>query len=253
MKLPWFVRGDLDGFFGLFIDNLLQLMLISALCPVICGFPVDLVLSRILPGAAVPILLGNLFYGWQARRLMLQTGRTDVTALPYGINTVSLLAFVFLVMGPVYQSTKDFQLAWQVGVFACFINGLMEVVCAFFGDWVRRHTPRAALLSALAGIAITFIAMGFVFQIFASPALGLLPMLLILVCYASKLKLPLGLPAGFVAVVVGTVLARILRAAGLAPVAPTPADMAIGFHPPQWAGGSLLGFLFSKVGWSYMA
>src|SRR4051812_14118205 len=117
MKIPWLVRGDIDGFFVLSIDNLLQLMLISALCPLVCGLPVELVHSRILPGAAVSILVGNLFYVWQARQLMRRTGRTDVTALPYGINTVSLLAFVFLVMGPIYQSTKDPDLAWRVGVF----------------------------------------------------------------------------------------------------------------------------------------
>src|SRR5262245_15221511 len=112
----WFTRGDLDGFFGLFLDNLLQLMLISYLCPSICGLPADLVWTRILPGAAVPIILGNLFYARQARHVMRQTGRTDVTALPYGINTVSLMAFIFLVMGPVYQATKDVDLAWNVGI-----------------------------------------------------------------------------------------------------------------------------------------
>ncbi len=29
---PWFVRKDLDGFFGLMIDNLIQLILIVTLC-----------------------------------------------------------------------------------------------------------------------------------------------------------------------------------------------------------------------------
>src|SRR6059036_2213161 len=29
--------GDLDGFFGLFVDNLLQLLLIFTLCPLLCG------------------------------------------------------------------------------------------------------------------------------------------------------------------------------------------------------------------------
>jgi hypothetical protein len=29
---PWFVRKDLDGFFGLMIDNLIQLILIVSLC-----------------------------------------------------------------------------------------------------------------------------------------------------------------------------------------------------------------------------
>ena len=91
---PWFVRSDIDGFFGLFIDNLLQLMLIAVLCRMVCGFPPDLITNRVLPGAAVSILLGNLFYAWQARELMRKTGRNDVTALPFGINTPSLFAYV---------------------------------------------------------------------------------------------------------------------------------------------------------------
>src|SRR5262249_15561570 len=135
----------------------------------------------------------------------------------------------------------------------CFIGAIMELIGAFVGDAMRRHTPRAALLSSLAGIAITFISMGFVFQIYATPSLGLLPMLLLLICYAARLRLPLGLPAGFVAVAVGTLLAWILRATGLAPAAPTGEIAPAAFHPPQWAGGSLFGFLFSKVGWGYMA
>lgn len=256
MKTPHFLhicKGDLDGFFGLFVDNLLQLLLIFTLCPLLCGIGTAEVVAKILPGAALSILVGNLFFAWQAWRIARREGRDDVTAMPYGINTVSLFAYIVFIMAPIYRQTQDAALAWKAGLFACFVSGVMELAGAFVGDLLRRHTPRAALLSSLAGIAITFIAMGFVFQIFATPALGLLPMLLILVCYAAKLKLPLGLPAGFVAVVVGTLLAWGLRATGLAPAAPPPADTSLGFHPPQWAGSSLFGFLFSKVGWGYMA
>ncbi|MAG16645.1 MAG: hypothetical protein CMJ21_01090 [Phycisphaerae bacterium] len=32
MSTRWFVRGDIDGFFGLFVDNLVQLLLIDQLC-----------------------------------------------------------------------------------------------------------------------------------------------------------------------------------------------------------------------------
>src|SRR5689334_22286443 len=98
--MPWLVRGDVDGFFGLALDNLVQLLLIDALCRGVLGFPAALVHKRILPAAAISILLGNLFYAWQAKRLALRTGRTDVCALPYGINTVSLFGHVFLVMLP---------------------------------------------------------------------------------------------------------------------------------------------------------
>ena len=42
-----FNRGDLDGFFGLFVDNLLQIMLIVLLGPVICGFSSQQVAEQI--------------------------------------------------------------------------------------------------------------------------------------------------------------------------------------------------------------
>lgn len=245
-------KGDLDGFFGLFIDNLLQLLLIFSLVPLLCGITAKEVVAKVLPGAALSILAGNFFFAWQAWRMARRLGRDDVTAMPYGINTVSLLAYIFFIMAPVYRQTHDAAIAWKAGLLACLVSGVMEIVGAFVGDLVRRHVPRAALLSSLAGIAITFIAMGFVFQLFASPALGLLPMLLILVCYAGKVRLPLGLPAGFVAVVVGTVLGWALRGTGLVPKLPETA-VTLGFHPPTWQAGGLFGFLFSSVGWSHLA
>ncbi|HSI65737.1 MAG TPA: NCS2 family permease [Candidatus Saccharimonadia bacterium] len=246
-------KGDFDGFFGLFVDNLLQLLLIYHLCPALCGMSAAEVTSKILPGAAVSILVGNFFYAWQAWKLSKREGRDDVTAMPYGINTVSLFAYIVFIMAPIYRQTGDASLAWKAGLFACFISGVMEFVGAAFGRALRAHAPRAALLSSLAGIAMTFIAMGFVFQLFAMPAVGLLPMLLILFCYASRLKLPLGLPAGFVAVVLGTVLAWGLRWAGLAPAWGSSELAPLSFHVPHWSGGDLFSFLFSEVGWGYMA
>jgi len=248
-----FTKGDLDGFFGLFIDNLLQLLLIFTLCPVICGISEAEVMSKILPGAALSILAGNFYFAWQAWRLAKSEDRRDVTAMPYGINTVSLFAYIFFIMGPVYRQTHDSNMAWKAGLLACFVSGIMELIGAFVGDVVRRYAPRAALLSSLAGIAITFIAMGFVFQIFDNPALGLVPMLVIIVCYAGKLKLPLGLPAGLAAVALGAVLAWGLRSMGWAPVPAEVASAPLAFHLPRWSGGDLFGFLFSATGWNFLS
>lgn len=253
MRHPWFVRGDIDGFFGLFIDNLLQLMVIAVLGPLVSRLPVELITGRILPGAAISILIGNLLYAWQARRLMRESGRTDVTALPYGINTPSLLAFLFLIMGPVYQETGNPTLAWQAGLLACLLSGIMETAGAFVGDWMRRHTPRAALLSALAGVAITFIAMGFTFQIFASPAIALLPMLVIVISYASHARLPLGMPAGLAAVLVGTGLAWILRAFGFIDFEPSVEPYRLALHPPVPAVGEILAVLQGPMGWRFLS
>ena len=255
-----FVRGDVDGFFGLFVDNLLQLMLIILLGP-LCGMPAAFTVGVVLPGAAVSLLVGNLFYAWQARRLARETGRADVTALPYGINTVSLIAFVFLVMGPVYEGNKAAmgeagagRLAWQVGLYGTMVCAVMEIAGAFVADWVRRNTPRAALLSALAGIAITFIAMGFIFRLFANPLLAIVPLFIILVAYAGRVKLPLGLPAGLVAIVVGTLIAWVARACGHSLFEAPPISATPGIYLPRPAVGDAFALiLFGVVGLKYMA
>src|SRR3954471_15386223 len=98
--MPWLVRGDIDGFFGLALDNFVQLLLIAALCQSVLGFSNELLYGHVLPGAAVSLIVGNVFYSVQARRRSAETGRSDWCALPYGINTVSLIAHVFLVMLP---------------------------------------------------------------------------------------------------------------------------------------------------------
>lgn len=253
MRLHWFYAGDIDGFFGLFVDNLLQLMLIQVLCTAVCGLPAEFVASRILPAAAISILLGNAFYAWQAKQLAERSGRAFTTALPYGINTVSLFAHVFLIMAPVWRATGSADLAWKAGLFACFGSALIEIVGAFVGSSIRRYTPRAALLTALAGIALTFISMGFVFQIFASPALAILPAFLILFVYSSRVRLPLGLPGGLVAVLLGTALAWGLRALGYPLFNPDPAPVMISLHLPQSAVGDLWAFISEQGGWQYLS
>ena len=253
MNNSLFVRGDIDGFFGLFLDNLLQLMVISVLGQAVCGFPPELINGRILPGAALSILVGNVFYAWQARRLARSTGRDDITALPYGINTPSVVAFIFLIMGPVYHETHNSTLAWQAGLLACFLSGIMEIIGAFCGDWLRRYTPRAALLSALAGVAVTLIAMGFVFQLFANPIIGFLPMMLILVGYSSRIRLPLNLPVGLAAVLLGTAIAWGLRLVGYHVFEPPAEPIALHFFPFVPTLTDLASSLSSPAGWKFLA
>jgi AGZA family xanthine/uracil permease-like MFS transporter len=206
-RYPLIVRRDIDGFFGLMIDNLVNLIVASTVCTYLLHMPKSLVFGRMLPGAGLSILVGNLYYSYQAKRLAVKERRTDVTALPYGINTPSLFAFLFLIMLPVYTMTGDPIIAWKVGIAACFVNGVIEVLGSFIGERIRTVTPRAALLSTLAGIAIAFISMIPTLEIFALPLVGFLPFAIIMLQYFSRVRFPGGLPAGLVAVVTGTLIA----------------------------------------------
>ncbi len=247
-----FTAGDVDGFFGLAIDNLIQFLLILSLCSGVLGFPLDLILRTVLPGAALSIVVGNLFYAWQSQRLSAASGRHDVTALPYGINTVSLFAYVFLVMLPVklaaqadgYGADEAARLAWQLGLAACFLAALIELAGALVADQVRRWTPRAALLSTLAGIAVSFIAIDFAIKTFAAPLVAMLPLGIILTTYFTHLAMPWRIPGGAWALALGSAAAWLLAGLG----APSPVSgerlhaalSTVGFFPPVLVVGDLI-------------
>ncbi len=216
-RYPLFVKRDLDGFFGLAVDNLVQMLLIVALCGAYCGMTGDnaaFIYRHILPGVAVSLLIGNIFYAAQAHWVARREKRSDVTALPYGINTPSLLVYIFFVMKPAYDQ-QGAAYAWRLGLIACLGSGLIEFFGAFVAERLRRRTPRAALLSTLAGIAIAFISMPFALQIWQRPLVAMVPMGIILLTYFARARFPLGLPGGFVAVVVGTAIAWLLSLTGM--------------------------------------
>ena len=209
----WFVAGDVDGFLGLGLDNLIQILLILALCRGVLGYPDTLLFGTILPATGISVVVGNLAYAWQAYRLVQREGRSDRTALPYGINTVSLFAYVFLVMLPVklaalgqgLDEASAVRLSWQAGLVACLGSGIIEAAGGFCAQVLRRWLPRAALLSTLAGIALGYIALGFLLRTYARPVVGLTVLALILATYYGRLRLPI--PGGLLAVLVGIGLA----------------------------------------------
>lgn len=208
----WFVRRDIDGFFALALDNLIQILLLLSLCKFVLGFPGPLIFGKILPGVAISLIVGNFYYSWLAFKQAKAENREDITALPYGINTVSLIAYVFLVMLPVklaalsqgQTESAAVQLAWEAGLVACLGSGLLELLGAFVGDRLRQWAPRAAMLSTLSGIAITFIAIDFLFRTFAHPIVGLVPFGVILLSYFGGVNF--GIPGGLLAVILGTAL-----------------------------------------------
>jgi adenine/guanine/hypoxanthine permease len=247
--MRWFVRGDIDGFFGLALDNLVQLLLIDSLCRFVLGFPPELIYGRVLPGAAISVLVGNLFYSYQAKKLAERTGRTDVCALPYGINTVSLIAHVFLVMLPAKVlatqagAPDPARVAWQAGLFATLCSGIIEFALAFVAEKVRRVTPRAALLSTLAGIALGFISLGFLFRTFARPIVGLTTFGIVMLTYFGRVRFKGRIPGGTVAVGLGTLISWLT---GIAPVGARPD--AASWHLPV----PVFGDLFAAIGGGHL-
>jgi AGZA family xanthine/uracil permease-like MFS transporter len=247
-QLPWLTTGDVDGFFGLFFSGFPDLLLIVGLAPV-CGFSAEFITSRVLPGVAFSVLAGSLFYAWQARRLAHAAGRADVTAIPFGVNTPTIFAYVFLIMGPVYARTHDATLAWHAGIFASLLSGVVQTAGAFGTDWLRRHTPRAALLCPLAGLSLAYLCLGFVFGVFAQPAVALAPMLVLFTLYASRIKLPGRIPPALLAIGMGAVLVAVFRHFHLYEPA-RPVAVSPGFYWPRAV--DIFALLGHGEWWSYL-
>ena len=190
--------------------------------------PAGDVLGTVLPALGVALILGNLYYTFLARRLARRENRTDVTALPYGPSVPHMFIVVFVVMLPVYLNTKDAMQAWQAGLAWAFMIGIIVMIGAFVGPYIRKLTPRAAMLGTLAGISITFISMRPAAQMWEAAWIGLPVMAIILIGFFTDVRLPFGIPVGLAALLVGTAIGWIGGYMSAPDVGQAVSDIAIG-------------------------
>ncbi|MDH3052522.1 regulator [Gordonia alkanivorans] len=205
-KVAWWTRGDTNAFFGLGFNILVNVLTLTGLMIGVIGLSPDNVLGTVLPALGVALILGNLYYTFLARRLAAREGRDDVTALLYGPSVPHMFIVVFVVMLPVYLNTKDAIQAWQAGLAWAFMIGVIVMIGAFVGPYVRKLTPRAAMLGTLAGISITFISMRPAGQIWEAAWIGLPVLAIILIGFFTDVKLPGNVPVGLAALLVGTAI-----------------------------------------------
>lgn len=239
IKYPLFVKEDIDGFFALFQNNLANFVVI-AISLIGMGFPTSIVYGKVIPGAAISVLVGNLYYSHMAKKLAEKENRTDVTALSYGISTPVMFIYLFGVMAPALTLTGDPDLAWKIGVAACFLGGVIDVLGSFAGNFIRKNIPRASMLGALAGVAFSVIGAQMFFNTYESPVVGILAMVIILIGFLGGKRMPFKVPTSLFAVLIGTILAYTLRQASLEQLS---AGLNIaGFYPPLPTLGFVEGF-----------
>lgn len=230
--LVWIAPGDINGFFGLVVDNLSILGFLAAALVGVFGFPAEVVFARMFPGTALGVLIGNLIYTAMARRLARQSGRDDVTAMPLGLDAPTSIGMALLVLGPAFLGFKaqgmDEDAAalatWQLGMAALVAMGVLKFVLSFFGDWLTQRVPRAGLLGSIAGIALML--MGFLplLEALRVPLVGWVTLGLLLYALIAKGPLPWRLPGVLFAFAVGVLLYYGLGAAGL---------LGSGYQSPQ--------------------
>jgi adenine/guanine/hypoxanthine permease len=198
------------------------------------------------------LCLSTLYYAWLAYRLASQTGRSDVCALPSGISVPHMFIVTFVIMLPIAARTGDPIKGWEAGLTWVFIQSFVLMAGGFVGPLIRRITPRAALLGTLAGVSITFISMAPALATFMTPVIGVTCFAIILLSWFGGIGYG-GVPAGLVAITVGTLIAWGSTAAGLdfggmTVKGLTDAVANFGFHVPLPAVGHVFsGFEFLGV------
>ena len=203
------------------LDNIAGLVLTVSMLASIFGFPVDFALRYMVPGTAIGVLVGDLMFFWLAFRYAAQTGKSNVTAMPLGLDTPSTIGMVLFVIGPAFQTARDRLIdsgmaesaaiqaaaseAWTIGICAIFLTGLVKLLMAFGSDWVRAVFPRAGLLGSLAAIALVLIAFTQMPKLAVNPIVGFASLIIIMVTLVARGRLPFELPGALGAVLVGSV------------------------------------------------
>ncbi len=199
--------GDLNAFFGLFTNILVNTLVLTGLSLHVAKLPEATVYGRILPALGIALLIGNIFYTYIAYQKSKSERRHTVTALPYGPSVPQMFIVVFMVMLPTYLTTGSAEKGWILGMIWALMVGIIVLLGAFVGPTIRKYTPRAAMLGTLAGVSITFISMRPSFMIFEAPWIGLICFMIIMVSWMGRVRLPFGIPGGLAVIIVGSALA----------------------------------------------
>ena len=206
MAIPLWTRGDLNAFFGLGINMLVNVLVLAGLCIGVVNMAPDDVYRVVLPALGIELLVGNLFYFYLARRLAMKERRNDVTALPYGPSVPHMFIVTLVIMLPTYLATKDPVAAWMAGLAWAFIIGVIILIGAFVGPTIRHLTPRAAMLGTLAGISLAFISMRPGAQMWGALWIALPVFMIIIAGFIAGVRLPGNFPVGLAALLVGSAI-----------------------------------------------
>src|SRR6201989_2146046 len=208
MKRPalW-TPGDWNAFFGFGTNILVNMLVLTGLLRFVLKMPDSLVFGRILTALGLMMCLSTMYYAFLAYRLALKTGRSDVCALPSGMSVPHMFMRPFVTSLPITLKTNDPIKGWEAGLVWVFFQSFILMIGGFIAPFIRKVTPRAALLGTLAGVSITFISMRPALEMYMTPQIGLICFAIILVSWFGGVKYPRGIPAGLVAIAAGMVIA----------------------------------------------
>jgi AGZA family xanthine/uracil permease-like MFS transporter len=214
-KPTLWVPGDWNAFFGFGTNILVNLLVLTGLLRYVLKMPDEIVFGRILPATGLMLCISTLYYAWLAYKLAKETGRTDICALPSGISVPHMFVVVFVIMMPIAIMTGNPIKGWEAGLTWVFVQSFVLMIGGYVAPYIRKITPRAALLGTLAGVSIAFISLRPALEMFMTPVIGVVCFAIILLSWFGGVRYFKGIPAGLVAIAVGTLIAWGSTAMGL--------------------------------------
>jgi adenine/guanine/hypoxanthine permease len=214
-KVNIWTPGDWNAYFGFGTNILVNLLVLTGLLRFVLKMPDDMVFGRILPATGLMLFLSTIYYAWLAYKLAKESGRDDVCALPSGVSVPHMFVVVFVIMLPISLTTNDPVKGWEAGLAWVFIQSFVLMAGGFIAPFIRKVTPRAALLGTLAGVSIAFISLRPALEMFMTPVVGVVCFAIILASWFGGVRYFKGIPAGLVAIAVGTLIAWVSTALGL--------------------------------------
>jgi len=199
--------GDWNAFFGFGTNILVNVLTLTALLRYVLKLPDDIVFGRILPATGLMLFLSTVYYAWLAWQLARKEGRDTVCALPSGISVPHMFVVVFVIMMPIAATTGDPIKGWEAGLTWVFVQSFVLMAGGFVAPYIKKITPRAALLGALAGVSIAFISLRPALEMYMDPVIGVVCFAILLASWFGGVRYWHGLPAGLVAIAVGSLIA----------------------------------------------
>ena len=213
VSIPLFKKADLDASIGVFFDGFSKVIVAIAVMAGTLGIQADTIFGTMMPGVFLTVLILNGGLWLYYRKIAAERNDPNLTAIPGGLQAGRMFIWLYSIMLPVFLSTHDAQLAFNTGVLAHLVGGVIFIIGAFVVPIILKIVPAGALFGSLAGGAMAFLVLQPMNGVLNMPLVGWLSLIVLFIIYIGHVEVKL--PAAFIAIVIGSGIAWISGSMGI--------------------------------------
>lgn len=214
--IPLFKPADLDAAIGNFFDGFSKVIVAIAILMGMLQLSGKTVFGVMMPGLVVGALVLHVGLWWYYRQVAAKRNDPNLVAIPGGIQAGRVFIWLFSIMLPVFTNTGNALLAFKVGVLGNFIGGIIFIIGAFLVPKILKVVPSGALFGSIAGGAMAFLILQSLDGILKMPIVGWISLIILFVIYFGKINVKM--PAAFIAIAIGAIVAWATGSMGMGAV-----------------------------------